>query len=361
MTRSAIVSLYRHQSRTATPEQGGTITGRVRTGIIAPGETKQWSVSVNVPTATSQTTYYYYACIESVCFENPATVSVSVQSEPVVVHPLSLTVMGGDNMGAYYVERDIYQAPGSITLGGVETADGTRGFIGAAHVVAGDEDDLLNPSLLETNLVVIDHKHKDPETGNIELFFLGKAFKMPRIQQREERNVIVDAAFVAYPHPHSTNCSLTWMSPGEAFCLDHGRDNYIERVTPLVVRGEGNKVYTVTGSQDPTEGLEVRHYGDTTRGVSGTVISGRKILVRFVPRNPATKQIVYSFVYYAENKGKRSEGGDSGAPVYTNPDADGNVNIVGIVSGAFNFEDSKGFTFGSWSDVTEEFDLKPIE
>lgn len=358
VARSESVSLYRHQDRTETPKQGGTVAGTVRTGVITPEQTKQWSVSVDVPTVTSQTTYYYYACFESACFDQPA--AITVQPKLTVLTP-SLTVMGGDNMGAYYVERDIYQALGSITLGGVETADGIRGFIGSAHVVAGDEDDLLNPSLLKTNLVIIDHEHEDPRTGNIELFFLGRAFQMPRVRQRDERSVIVDAAFVAYPHPHSTGCSLTWMSPGETFCIDQNRGNHIERVAPLVVRGKGNKIYTVTGSQEPTEGLEVNHYGSTTKGVSGTVVSDRKILTRFIPRNPATKQDVYSFDYYAENKGKRSEGGDSGAPVYTNPDKDGNVNIVGILNGTFGFEDSKGFTFNSWSDVTEEFDLKPVE
>ena len=360
VARSETVSLYRHQNRTATPEQGGTIAGRVRTGVITPEETKQWSVPVNVPASTSQTTYHYYACIDSTCAENPATISVRPKSGPVInTPPLSLTVMGGDNMGAYYVERDVYHGRGSITLGGIETVDGTRGFIGSAHVVADNEDDLINPSLLETNLVVIDHNYKDPETGNIELFFLGRTFKMPRIRQQEERNVIVDAAFVAYPNPHRTSCSLMWTSLGEAFCLDHTHDNYIERVSPLTVRGEDNKVYTVTGSQEPTEGLEVRHYGSTTKGVSGTIRSGRRILTRLTKK--VTKYDVYSFDYYAENKGKRSEGGDSGAPVYTNPDTNGNVNIVGILGGTFNFEDSKGFTFNSWSDVTKEFDLKPIE
>ena len=54
-------------------------------------------------------------------------------------------------------------------------------------------------------------------------------------------------------------------------------------------------------------------------------------------------------------------GGDSGGPVYTVPDALGNVYILGVLEGSISLRDKRtGVSFISWSDVKEELDLKPI-
>ena len=78
----------------------------------------------------------------------------------------------------------------------------------------------------------------------------------------------------------------------------------------------------------------------------------------------STKVLTYNtgynnYVTFALGSG--AIGGDSGAPVYTAPDATGNVHIVGIVDATFSRQGkSAGVSFISWSDVEEELDLKPI-
>ena len=59
--------------------------------------------------------------------------------------------------------------------------------------------------------------------------------------------------------------------------------------------------------------------------------------------------------------GSMGIGGDSGGPVYTVPDATGNVYILGVLEGSITLRDKRiGVSFISWSDVKEELDLKPI-
>ena len=57
-----------------------------------------------------------------------------------------------------------------------------------------------------------------------------------------------------------------------------------------------------------------------------------------------------------------AESGDSGSPVYTVPDANGNVHIVGIIwAVGWSPELGNITSFHSWDRVVEEYELKPIQ
>ena len=68
------------------------------------------------------------------------------------------------------------------------------------------------------------------------------------------------------------------------------------------------------------------------------------------------------YEYVNHSRGGKSTRGNSGAPVYTVPDADGNVRIVGILIGSVPDEDPSESTliFTSWKKVEDEFNLRPI-
>ena len=68
-----------------------------------------------------------------------------------------------------------------------------------------------------------------------------------------------------------------------------------------------------------------------------------------------------SYYTYDIDGGQESLGSDSGSPIYTVPDRDGNVRIVGILDGSVFVAEEKITIFSSWDNVTKEFDLQPIQ
>ena len=185
-------------------------------------------------------------------------------------------VMGGDVMfpkplkGKIRDRTGVYGC-GGITLAGVETKDGTRGFVVSGHVVTGDNttiDDIANTD------VVIGHGEY-METRDIGRL-LGKVSKTSNIRNEGDKKIVVaDAAFVAYPRPKTAGCSLTWSGDGETFCLDLG-SNQVERAAPLKIRGKGREFYTVTGVQEPKEDVSVW----VTGAVSGVIDRNLTVSVR---------------------------------------------------------------------------------
>ena len=65
----------------------------------------------------------------------------------------------------------------------------------------------------------------------------------------------------------------------------------------------------------------------------------------------------FFYEYINHSRGGKSTRGNSGAPVYTVPDAAGNVRIVGILIG---LADEESLAFNSWKTIEEEFNLQPI-
>ena len=110
--------------------------------------------------------------------------------------------------------------------------------------------------------------------------FLGKVFQAPHFYQEGDRRILsVDASLVAYPHPKTPGCSLTWSGNEEEFCLDVGAGEHIDRLAPLQIRGANGAVYTVTGSQKVTEGLPVWFSGVMSGEVTNNLAKGDVLLL----------------------------------------------------------------------------------
>ena len=405
------VSVYRHRSATSNPVTGGTkVYTFAMLSTLAPGAGFGRPATVKTPTVSKNTTVYFYVCVDATENEEqtddncsgPVTVTVAKAKTPepetpvetpieipvetpaddtdkqVVVNtpandytetsypkppyescyhaPERKHIMAGDIMlpqplKGKILDRTGVYACGTITLGGVEAKDGTKGFVVSGHVITGgqhDIDDLTNTDVLTGHGTYM----KNFDMGRL----LGKVHKTSVIRNEGDEKIwIADAAFVAYPRPKTSGCSLTWNGHGETFCLDLG-GNQTERVVPMKIRGRGKEVYTVVGSQKPSKGLVLQMTG-TVSGVIETnpMTTNRKVLTGIY------NDTLYIYNHSTPAKQLHTTFGDSGSPVYTTPDSDGNVRIVGVYRGDIYINDTLEFVFDSWHDVTDALDLEPID
>ena len=339
------IRVYRHEQETTRPTTGGIREANTATTpTLAPNKSVQVTSTHQAPTAPAilgARTYYYYVCLaplsgeqttDNNCSSTPAVINVRPKREdpgPPYAHCLGIPdrgiPMGGDAMPVQPIERSYISSCGTITLGGLETETGVHGFVVSAHVIAGAAD--RNNRDFTTTDVFVGHDIR----GNSLSHFLGKAYRMPEIREMQSEagsyNLLpADAAFVAYPHPKTPGCSLTWSGDGEEFCLDVGAGEYIERVVPLTVRGADGATHTVIGSKEPTESLTVRFFGSVTGVPKENVVESTKVLSHNTGYN--------NYINIA--LGSRGIGGDSGGPVYTVPDALGNVYILGVLEGSIS-------------------------
>ena len=403
------VFVYRHRSRTDTPATGGTqVSTFAMQSSLAPDAGFSRAANVRTPSVSADTVIYYYVCVDAADGEaqlddncgGPVTATVRAKvvetPEPEVVEtpteepgtdnqqvvstptedytetsypeppyescwhsPERKHVMAGDAMLPKPLKDKILDTTGvyscgAITLGGVETKDGTKGFVVSGHVITGST--YTANSVTNTDILIGHGEYmKTYDIGR----FLGKVYKTSEIRnQGDERVLVADAAFVAYPRSMTSECSLTWRESGETFCLDLG-DNQIERVTPLKIRGKGRDVYTVVGSQKPEKGLGLWLTGAVSGVIeAGRITTGRKMLdVR-----GSGNDLYYGYSYTVPIGSQSGAYGDSGAPIYTVPDANKNVRIVGVYEGLSGFgPDIDLFVFSSWYNVADALDLKPID
>ena len=364
------VLIYQHRSPTNNPTTGARIAQTATTGTLNPNESTTKTITTIAPAVTTATRYYYYACIDAICSES-ATIYVQLatqepEQEPEIVAvpeppyercwsaPVRRTPMGGDKMIRQIGRLGITDCT-TITLGGIETTDGTRGFVMSGHGADGYKTPFQTP-----DSTYFSHDWDD-RIYKIKGVF-GKAFKMPYIRTEGIGKVVVaDAAFIAYPRSNTLGCSVTWRYDNETYCFDTGHGEYTEGVAPLTIRGRGNSVYKVVGSQRPVKGLEVNLTGSRTGVHEG-----------FRVRVTATKFLVEAYSGYYLYAGTASNatglpetlGGDSGSPVYTVPDENGAVWIVGIHHGIISLgkgdENMTELVFSLWDDVIDALNLKPI-
>ena len=364
--RSKNVRFYRHTSTTNTPARGGTrLSTSATTGTINANASAMRTITTVAPTVTETTGYYYYACIDTTCSKSAAIYVRPKPQEPVTVPvpeppyedcwtaPVRRTPMGGDKV--------LQGIPGianctTITLGGLEATDGTRGFVMSGH----GADNHTTP-FQATDDTYFSRDWND-HIGKIR-GILGRVFKMPRIRPEGTRKIVVaDAAFIAYPRSNTLGCSVTWRYENKTYCFDTGRGEYTEGIAPLTIRGRGNNVYKVVGSRQPTKGLEV----NLTGSVTGVHEDLRVIATDFLALERGGSHYFYVGVASNAIGSDVTVGGDSGSPVYTTPDENRTVQIVGIHKGNvfFDFnEDGKdviGHGFSSWDAVIDALDLKPI-
>ena len=358
---SKTVTIYRHTRATNNPQRGGVRErNTTTTGSLAPNTAISVTSTHTAPTVAATTRYYYYVCVENTCSSVPAEVVIRTKPEDPgppykdCYHvPERSTPMGGDSLLTQPVGDTTAATCGTITLGGLETATGVPGFVISAHAVADISVQAgTSADYTRTDVLIAHSEHKSSLRMK---HFLGKVFRMPAIYTEEGRKTLsADAAFVAYPSPKTPGCSLTWTSDSEEFCLDPNQDEHIERVVPLSIRGENNRVYTVVGSEEPTDGLATRISGAVT-GVplKGTVTGGRLLQVYDYGED-------FYAIYAYVSAGDSVRGGDSGSPVYTVPDSAGNVRILGVLYGRGWIGGEDMNIFGSWNDVTQGLGLKPI-
>ena len=271
--------------------------------------------------------------------------------------------MGGDRLFAKPREDTRARGCGTITLGGVETTTGVRGFIGSGHVISRyieQEDGRVLKDYSFDDITIV---HSRDSRSNLVRHLLGKVFKMPSFYQEGDRRIITtDAALVAYPYPTTPGCSLTWSGGDESFCLEDNGEEQIERLVPLTIRGTNGATHKVVGSQAVTEGLRILASGVMT-GPIETIAKERQALILGVDTD--VDGLFYEYVNYSEYaddyEGLRSVPGNSGAPVYTTPDEHGNVRMVGVLSGGGTDPAGNkiGIFFSPWNQVSDEFNLKP--
>ena len=222
-TDDAAIHVYRHIQETTTPRTGGTReSNTATTGTLAPNASVTVTSTHSAPTVLRTTRYYYYICADTFCATDPATVLVRVKPEdpgPPYAKcwgvPERSTPMGGDIMFSLFIGDPGGEFPrrcGTITLGGVETTTGVRGFIASGHVV------VRRTYNDETAQSIEDYSRTDTMIGHgrsagfvKELqHFLGKVFQMPSFSVEGDKRILsTDAALVAYPHSATPGCSLT--------------------------------------------------------------------------------------------------------------------------------------------------------
>ena len=249
----------------------------------------------------------------------------------------------------------------TITLGGLETNDGTRGFVMSGH--GADKNKTPFQALDDTYFSRDRDEYSFHDRGGRPIkSVLGKVFKMPRIRtEGVAKYLIADAAFIAYPQSDTLGCSVTWRYENKTYCFDTGQGEYTETVVPLTIRGRGNNVYRVVGSQQSTKGLEV----NLTGAVTGVHEEGLQVTaVKFLVQDLKSRYYFYVGVVSNSTGLEETIGGDSGSPIYTVPDEDGTVRIVGVLHGVISLgegdESMIKMIYSSWDDVTDALDLKPI-
>ena len=350
-TGSQSVRVYRHPARTTDPT-AGTRVGGATTGSLAAGASVTKSMQITAPTVLSQTTYYYYVCVEDTCGNTPATVTVQPKTVEIMGGSFLATSSNADDVN-YDFSTDQLYAGATLTLGGLTDHDGMRGFVMSGHASVMDFGDLesYRTDILVFNGIKTQFKNLIPRV------FLGKLKQRPQARQTNNFShfFYADASFIAYPSLATSDCSLTWTGDDtdRNYCLDLGHGEQIETVIPLAIRGKNGAVYNVVGSQRPTMGLEAMFSGSSSGVVEGNRVTSGPMLTRFLPAG--------GFDYtYGLNGGGDSRSGDSGSPIYTVPDKNGNVRIIGILSGGIVIGGDDITTFNSWEDVMKELDLQPI-
>lgn len=238
---------------------------------------------------------------------------------------------------------------GTITLGGLETQNGEKGFLTAAHVV-----DQSTPGF-DNDGVWAGHR----KSGAVTLTPLGRVSIMPftwdfvvsgTTKRSGGNTVLADAAFVEYPQ---ASCAKRW-SP---YCFEY---NYTETVrSKRILNLSGSNTYTtsstyrVDGSQTPYRGLPVRSVGATTRVERvGSITTGKMLW------SPTVRNIRTYVYHFTETP--LGEAGDSGSPVYTVPNANNYVKLVGIYIGETTLGGQSYSVLSSWDDVKETLNLKSL-
>ena len=403
------VSVYRHLSKTDNPATGGTqVSTFAMQSPLAPGAGFSRAANVKAPSVSEDTVIYYYACVDAADGEEQTddncgdrvTVTVKVKDaetpepdtpaeepeetpaetpaeepdETVTETPIAVceepswaenweliasrkTAMAGDYITLAPAGTATTYA-GTIGLGGVETTTGVRGFVTDAHNVVPHLE--LSAMLSHDDRTVAGMVKINPKIGFVLKKLLGKTYALPEVSETENGRYRIDGdvALVAYPWRPSDSCMQTWEGEVGSFCVKgNPGDDQIETVVPLTIRGKCGDTYEVVGSESPKDDLDLWMSG----GVSGVhdkmrIDSADKMLITRGRRG------IDLFLYVLQSE-TEPLGGDSGSPIYTIPDANDKVSIVGLIYGSGVLPGNNFTTawFTSWEDAEKILDLKALE
>ena len=254
--------------------------------------------------------------------------------------------IGGDIIFARPMTGEFLNiACGTLSLAGVRTNDGREGVITSAH--------FIDPDYRDADVFVGHAYH--PDVDGFVRHPIGKVGAMPFIwreavagwlQREKDPALIADAAFVEYPQ--SRACSVQWDVDNDSYCF---RRDYMRQADPMKIRGRGGAVYAVTGYETPVVGLSVMMSG----AMSGVTGPGEIVHQLIKIDDGRVHQHVYAI---SDAFSVRS--GDSGAPVYTEPNVNGEVSIVGVLIGSMVTGGNTYRIFSSWGDVDEALHLRPL-
>ncbi len=276
----------------------------------------------------------------------------------------NISIMGGDRIFSEIIDGDNTKIICStLTVGGVHTRDGRRGFVMSAHAI--------DPENLRATKGLIAGELDSEGDGKR---FLGKVSGMPFVwkenlkgDSEKESVILADAAFVE--EPYSNDClhlvreeaAAVVPAPGgtsskKDLCFGY---EYVERVEAKRIRGERGSLYTVTGVEVPVAGDRIRVSGAAQGEIAGSTISSGRVIGDLLFTNGASGVHSYVFVY----TGSLTQDGDSGAPVYTEPNAENEVEIVGLHVGTMKHPAREVVlgVFNAWRDVAKTLNLAPLD
>ena len=229
---------------------------------------------------------------------------------------------------SYIGRDDVTEKHSSIGLGGLNTTDGIEGFVIAGHAPGhGNIGKLIAHELTNTNSAITYTK----TLGEVVINNNGTT----------ENYLRADVAFVEYPE----KCKNTEGS----LCYGHTA-KYYPTVKPLEIYKSNGKTYTVTDSTYVSKSGAVNAMGYSSNNLlSGTVYdTSQRVLTE------------EGFRTYLTLSTFSAQAGDSGGPVFTPPNSDGEVEIVGIISGSVPIN---GINYGGyvrWSNIQNDLSLQPI-
>lgn len=228
-----------------------------------------------------------------------------------------------------YIGRDnLAERHSSIGLGGLNTTDGTEGFVIAGHAPGhGNLGKLVAHELVNINSTI----NYTKTLGEVVINNNGTTSNYLR----------ADVAFVEYPKEcKNTEGSLCYGYTGK----------YQPTVKPLEIYKSNGQTYTVTDSAyvSRTGTVHAMGYSSNTL-LSGTVFA------------PSQKVLTdEGFRTYLALATFAVQQGDSGGPVFTSPNDNDEVKIVGIISGSVPINDVNYGGYVRWLTVQNDLGLQPI-
>ncbi len=239
-------------------------------------------------------------------------------------------------MKAYGLNSDNTGAKAFTITMGYETEDGEKGFLATKHAFG--LDDTGNEVYRDINGSTLIDKHGEVLINTC----LNSAGSL------DSDTVFVEfdkEELCLYYHPITDECFV----PREG--------NYLETVEPLTIFSEDNQMYSVVDStRDIDQRDRVKFSGYVSGEIDSVVLDDNRTFHMVNPFDNSESILLRNMIVLYST----TQSGDSGAPLYTHPNSDDEVEIIGSMSGnTVTTGKSRAFAF-YWDDIADDLDLDPI-